>query len=148
MFFGPIEINSALTHSFEGTLHAKRAEIDVREDQRDEERADYSVKDFRKLHVADVKPAIEREHQYIAADHHCYAAEHDKPVEQLLPAIELIRGRMTPALAHTATHLEPFDVCRGWEILADPHQEHQHNTGGKAEAQDNYARISPIPTKH
>src|SRR6185437_61209 len=36
----PVEVDRALTHRLVRALHAERAEIDVREDQRDEQHAD------------------------------------------------------------------------------------------------------------
>ena len=70
----------------------------------------------------------------IAGDRDRAAAEHDDPVDRLLPGIEAIGRRMIVA-DDAAAALEPFDVDPVRDVAGDPHQEDQHDAEREGEAQ-------------
>src|ERR1700680_3628034 len=130
----PIEVDFARAHGLEGPFHAERANVDVREDRRDEQDTDRSVQDLRPLHHTDREPTVEREHKNVAGDRHGEAAEHYHPEHHLLAGIEAARRRM-PIADDTAALFDPLDVDPLRDIVLYPEDEHQEHAEREREAQ-------------
>src|SRR5258707_11598439 len=92
MLLRPVEIDLAGRHRLEGALHAERADVDMRDDHRDEQNGDYGVDDLRELHARDISHA-ERKHQSISPDNEGHPSAKGKPKNQLLAGVETPRGR-------------------------------------------------------
>src|SRR5678815_5688584 len=126
VFLGPIEIDGAGPHGFKRTFHAHRTDIDVCDHGGDEQNSDDSMRDLSGLHTGDVC-AIEREHQYIAANCDGSAAENDDPIDHLLPCVEPV-GRRVMMTDDATALLQPFHIDPIGDISHDPHEKYQEYT--------------------
>ena len=89
----PVEIDLARAHGFERAFHPERADIDMRQNQRDEQNGDNCVGYLRELHVGDVG-AVEWKQQQKSGGRDCYSGRNGEPIDHLLTKIEPSSRRM------------------------------------------------------
>ena len=89
-------------------FHPERADIDVRQNQRDEQNGDNGVGHLGKLHVGDVG-AVEWKQQQKPGGRDGNASSDGKPVDHLLTEIEA-SGRRVLGFDEAATLLDPVDI--------------------------------------
>src|SRR6476620_7451721 len=124
MLLRPVEIDIAIGHGLERTLHSERADVDMRDDNRDEQNGDYGVDDLRELHPRDIRH-VERKHQQISRDNNCHSSAQGKPKHQLLARIETPRWCVL-RFDEAATLLDPFDVDLLRDVVLNPDRDNQH----------------------